>query len=200
MVKSSPGFLLCCSSSTIIQHIQKVKSTHRRLVFLLRQTAHDSISICIVVCSREMRKLFCCLDNRYFLEVGMVARARTASRDALPKKEGASINAVKLPLIKPNLFSKDATNWFPRDDIRLLAGAYKVVFLLLEIISSGSVSDGPKWNSFRKKKIIYHTQILDFLFSKPEWAEINIKILTQSKVCSSSGNYLWPDRNIFFVK
>ena len=41
---------------------QKVKSTHRRLVFLLRQTAHDSISICIVVCSREMRKLFCCLD------------------------------------------------------------------------------------------------------------------------------------------
>ena len=110
MVKSSSGFLLCCSSSTIIQHIQKVKSTHRRLVFLLRQTAHDSISICIVVCSREMRKLFCCLDNRYFLEVGMVARARTASRDALPKKEGASINAVKLPLIKPNLFSKDATN------------------------------------------------------------------------------------------
>ena len=60
--------------------------------------------------SREMRKLFCCLDNRYFLEVGMVARARTASRDALPKKEGASISAVKLPLIKPNLFSKDATN------------------------------------------------------------------------------------------
>ena len=161
MVKSSSGFLLCCSSSTIIQHIQKVKSTHRRLVFLLRQTAHDSISICIVVCSREMRKLCCCLDNRYFLEVAMVARARTASsRDALPKKEGASISAVKLPLIKPNLFSKDATNWFPRDDIRLLAGAYKVVFLLLEIISSGSASDGPKWHSFRKKI----TQIIDLYF------------------------------------
>ena len=150
-----------------------------------------------------MRKLFCCLDNRYFLEVGMVARARTASRDALPKKEGASISAVKLPLIKPNLFSKDATNWFPRDDIRLLAGAYKVVFLLLEIISSGSASDGPKWHSFRKK-IIYHTQIL--LFLKTRMGRNQSKVLTtnqnidtQSKVCSSSGNYLWPDRNIFLL-
>ena len=93
----------------------------------------------------------------------MVARAQTASRDALPKKEGASISAVKLPLIKPNLFSKDATNWFPRDDIRLLAGAYQVVFLLLEIISSGSASDDGQWHSFMKK-IIYHTQILDFYF------------------------------------
>lgn len=109
------------------------------------------------------------------MEVGMVARARTASRDALPKKEGASISAVKLPLIKPNLFSKDATNWFPRDDIRLLAGAYKVVFLLLEIISSGSASDdGPKMTFFQKKDYLSHTNTW-LLFLKPEWAEINQK-------------------------
>ena len=27
----------------------------------------------------------------------------------------------------------------------------------------------------------------------------NQNIDTQSKVCSSSGNYLWPDRNIFLL-
>ena len=153
-----------------------------------------------------MRKLFCCLDNRYFLEVGMVARARTASRDALPKKEGASISAVKLPLIKPNLFSKDATNWFPRDDIRLLAGAYKLVFLLLEIISSGSANDDcPKMTFFQKKDYLSHTNTW-LLFLKTRMGRnqskvwtTNQNIDTQSKVCSSSGNYLWPDRNIFLL-
>ena len=152
-----------------------------------------------------MRKLFCCLDNRYFLEVGMVARARTASRDALPKKEGASISAVKLPLIKPNLFSKDATNWFPRDDIRLLAGAYKVVFLLLEIISSGSASDGPKWHSFRKKRLFITHKYLTFIFKNQNGQKSIKSFNNKSKYrhnqkCVVVVEIIYGQTETFFVK